>query len=170
MQRHLAPIVHAHSDNVAYTLIYNGWDAVLGSHSQYWIENTWPGDANVDVLGFDMYNNYNVVRSGVLGTTMLDAMRYFRSVSTFGRGASESDGVMIRSCPGSMPALRAIVALTGSLSARSASNRPRVAVVSARLPGVFTSSELGMSTSTRVVAWAAGCSRLPKPGGASVTP
>src|SRR5262249_10853788 len=83
MQRHLAPIVHARSNNVAFTLIYNGWDAVLGADPQYWIANTWPGDANVDVLGFDFYNNYMVTRNGVLSTTMLDPNRYFTPVSQF---------------------------------------------------------------------------------------
>ena len=75
MQGQLAPIVHARSDNIAYSVIYISYDAFYGE-TQYRLANTWPGDDNVDILGLDMYNNYGVTRSGVVGTKMLDPGKY----------------------------------------------------------------------------------------------
>lgn len=93
MQQHLAPIVHARSNNIAYTVIYISWDAFGGGDPQYQIDNTWPGDQYVDVLGLDMYNGYGAVRNGVLGTTMLDPMKYMGPASQFARAHGVRWGV-----------------------------------------------------------------------------
>ncbi|MEP6666368.1 MAG: carbohydrate binding domain-containing protein [Nocardioidaceae bacterium] len=81
MQRHLAPIVHARSDNIAFTVIYISWDAFYVP--QYALSNTWPGDQHVDILGLDMYNEYGAVRNGVLGTKMLEPSKYMTPASQF---------------------------------------------------------------------------------------
>jgi hypothetical protein len=67
MQQHLAPIVHANSNNIAYTVIFSSWNVTYGS---YPLSEVWPG-AGVDILGIDIYNNYNV-RSG----KMMDPMHF----------------------------------------------------------------------------------------------
>jgi hypothetical protein len=92
MQRHLASIVHARSNNVAYTVIYTSWDA-FGGDPQYQLNNTWPGDQYVDLLALDMYNNYGAVRNGVLGTRMLDPMKYMGPVSQFAQAHGVRWGV-----------------------------------------------------------------------------
>jgi hypothetical protein len=67
MQRHLIPIVHAHSSNIAYTAIFTSWNITYGS---YPLTKVWPG-TGVDILGVDIYNNYKVRSS-----RMLDPMHY----------------------------------------------------------------------------------------------
>jgi hypothetical protein len=82
MQQHLAPIVHAHSNNVAYTVIYTAWD-VLFEKGQFDLPTVWPGEQYVDLLGMDMYNKYGTVKNGTKSTNMLDPMVYFRPISAF---------------------------------------------------------------------------------------
>jgi hypothetical protein len=67
MQRHLIPIVHAHSSNIAYTAIFTSWNITYGS---YPLTKVWPG-TGVDILGVDIYNNYKVRSS-----RMLDPMHF----------------------------------------------------------------------------------------------
>jgi hypothetical protein len=67
MQQHLAPIVHNNSNNIAYTVIFSAWNVTYGT---YRLSQVWPG-AGVDILGIDIYNNYNV-RS----TKMTDPMHF----------------------------------------------------------------------------------------------
>jgi hypothetical protein len=67
MQQRLAPIVHANSSNIAYTVIFSAWNVTYGS---YRLSQVWPG-AGVDILGIDIYNNYSV-RS----TKMMDPMHF----------------------------------------------------------------------------------------------
>jgi hypothetical protein len=67
MQQHLAPIVHANSNNIAYTVIFSAWNVTYG---KYRLSQVWPG-TGVDILGIDIYNNYSV-RS----TKMMDPMHF----------------------------------------------------------------------------------------------
>jgi hypothetical protein len=84
MQQHLAPIIHAHTDNVAYTVIYTGWDALFGP-TQYRLDQVWPGDQYVDVAGFDVYNDYMSGRNGNYNIPMLDPMKYFGVIGPWSR-------------------------------------------------------------------------------------
>jgi hypothetical protein len=83
MQRHLAPIVHKYSSNVAFTTILIAWDSFYGP-SQYRLSQLWPGDGLVDIAGFDMYNDYGTNRNGSTHP-MLDPMKYFGPISTWAR-------------------------------------------------------------------------------------
>ena len=56
MQRHLAPIVHAHSNNIAYSVIYSSWNVTFGKSR---LAKVWPG-AGIDILGIDIYNSFGV--------------------------------------------------------------------------------------------------------------
>jgi hypothetical protein len=67
MQQRLAPIVHANSNNIAFSVIYSSWNVTYGSHR---LSQVWPG-AGVDILGIDIYNNY-----GVRSTKMMDPMKF----------------------------------------------------------------------------------------------
>jgi hypothetical protein len=73
MQRHLAPIVHAHSNNIAYSVIYSSWNVTFGKSR---LAKVWPG-AGVQILGVDIYNSF-----GVRSNRMTDPMKFipiFRS-------------------------------------------------------------------------------------------
>jgi hypothetical protein len=63
MQERLAPIVRSAAPNVAYTVILTGWNQFYGS-KQYSLESLWPKDTKIDLVGFDVYNKYGVVRGG----------------------------------------------------------------------------------------------------------
>jgi len=80
MQQHLAPIIHARTNNVAYTVIYTGWDVLFGA-PQYNLNSVWPGDQYVDILGIDMYNSYGARP----GAVMLDPMKFFSVLGPFAR-------------------------------------------------------------------------------------
>jgi hypothetical protein len=82
MQQHLAPIIHAHTNNVAYTVIYTGWDIFFGD-TQYALAKIWPGQQYVDILGVDMYNDYGTNRNGNTNIAMLDSTKYYSRISTF---------------------------------------------------------------------------------------
>lgn len=84
MQQHLAPIIHARTNNVAYTIILTGWDALFGPR-QFHLSRMWPGDRYVDVLGMDVYNDFGTNRSGHSNIPMLNPMKYFRPISRFAR-------------------------------------------------------------------------------------
>lgn len=84
MQRHLGPIVHANSNNVAFTTILIGWDSFFTSGDES-IKALWPGDGLVDIAGFDIYNNYGAVRNGISNLPMLDPMKYFGIIGPWAR-------------------------------------------------------------------------------------
>jgi hypothetical protein len=67
MQQRLAPIVHANSNNIAFSVIFSSWNVTYGS---YRLSQVWPG-AGVDILGIDIYNNY-----GVRSSRMMDPMKF----------------------------------------------------------------------------------------------
>lgn len=84
MQKHLSPIVKKNSDNVAFTTILTGWHQLYGN-SKYSLENTWPGDGVVDVVGFDVYNSHDVVKNGkTMKATDMDAS-YFKHFAAFAK-------------------------------------------------------------------------------------
>src|SRR5664279_2969606 len=76
MQQHLAPIVHGLTNNVAYTVIFTGYDVLFGG-AKYALNSLWPGDQYVDILGIDMYNDYMSGRNGSYSIPMLDPMKYY---------------------------------------------------------------------------------------------
>jgi hypothetical protein len=72
MQQHLAPLVRREAPNVAYTIILTGWNQVYGP-SWLSLDAIWPTGSPIDLVGFDVYNDYGVLRSdGTLDTTPTD--------------------------------------------------------------------------------------------------
>jgi hypothetical protein len=65
MQARLAPIVRAAAPNVAYSLILTGWNQFYGS-KEFSLDAMWPSGTTIDLLGFDVYNKYGVVKHGQL--------------------------------------------------------------------------------------------------------
>jgi hypothetical protein len=83
MQARIAPIIHARTDNVAYSLIYSGWNTFGGGNNT--IATKWPGDANVDILAIDAYNDYGAVRNGRVGTKVLDLKTYYVKMAAWAK-------------------------------------------------------------------------------------
>ena len=83
MQRQIARIIHAETDNVAYSVIYAGWNTFGGEN--YTVASKWPGDRHVDVLAIDVYNDYGVTRDGRVGTTHLKLRPYYRKMARWSR-------------------------------------------------------------------------------------
>lgn len=83
MQQHLAPIIHARTNNVAYTVILMGWNSFSpkGPADQH-IDLTYPGSQYVDILGVDLYNRYGA-KSFIKES--LDPMQYFGPIGKFAR-------------------------------------------------------------------------------------
>lgn len=81
MQAQIAPIIHARTDNVAYSVIYSGWNTFGGGNNT--VAEKWPGDTNIDILAVDAYNNYGAVRDGVEGTKALDLSTYFAKMAAW---------------------------------------------------------------------------------------
>lgn len=83
MQRHLAPLVRGGSDNIAMTVVLTGWHQLYGA-AQYSLENLWPGDGLIDLIGYDVYNQYGVIKNGVMSTKTTDmAKSYFQQFQAF---------------------------------------------------------------------------------------
>ena len=63
MQQRLSPMVRRLAPNVAYTIILTGWNQIYGPP---WLslDSVWPRDTPVDLVGFDVYNDFGVVRNG----------------------------------------------------------------------------------------------------------
>ncbi len=68
IQERLAPIVRRTARNVAYTVILTGWNELYGD-PEFRLSSIWPRGVKIDVAGFDVYNQYGVVRNGTLNTT-----------------------------------------------------------------------------------------------------
>ncbi|MFN8190651.1 MAG: carbohydrate binding domain-containing protein [Nocardioidaceae bacterium] len=75
MQRRIAPIIHANSNNVAFTVIYSGWNTFGGDTNT--LATKWPGDAHVDVTAIDAYDDYGVKRSSGVGQKHLQIRAYY---------------------------------------------------------------------------------------------
>jgi hypothetical protein len=81
MQAQIAPIIHARTDNVAYSVIYSGWNTFGGGNNT--VATKWPGDANIDILAIDAYNDYGAVRDGKEGTKVLDLSTYYAKMAAW---------------------------------------------------------------------------------------
>ena len=83
MQAQIAPIIHARTDNVAYSVIYSGWNTFGGGNNT--VATKWPGDANIDILAIDAYNDYGTDRDGdgVLNKKILDLSTYFAKMKAW---------------------------------------------------------------------------------------
>ncbi len=81
MQRQIAPIIHNRTDNVAYSVIYSGWNTYGGGKDN--VASKWPGDQHIDILAIDAYNDYGVVRSGKTIMNQLDIKAYFLKMAAF---------------------------------------------------------------------------------------
>lgn len=93
MQRRLAPMVKENTRNVAYTMILTGWNQFYGD-PQYALDALWPGDGLVDLLGFDIYNEYGKRRNGRTNRTMLDlGAMYYSKISAFARSHDTAWGL-----------------------------------------------------------------------------
>jgi hypothetical protein len=62
MQERLAPIVRTAAPNVAFSVILTGWNQLYGP-KRYSLASMWP-DTKIDLVGFDVYNKYGVVKKG----------------------------------------------------------------------------------------------------------
>ena len=83
MQKHLSPVVRGAASNVAFSVIYTGWNQFYGP-TQYRMANVWPGDGLVDVVGFDIYNLYGAQSNGKTGTNNVDlAETYLPQITAF---------------------------------------------------------------------------------------
>jgi hypothetical protein len=85
MQEHLAPLVRAAAPNVAFTVVMTGWNQFYGD-AQYSLAQIWPRGVEVDVAGFDVYQQYGVVKNGSTTTKWTDFEQYYRAISTWARG------------------------------------------------------------------------------------
>jgi hypothetical protein len=63
MQARLAPIVRNAAPNVAYSIVVTGWNQLYGP-SQYSLDNIWPKNTTIDLLGVDTYEKLGVVKDG----------------------------------------------------------------------------------------------------------
>lgn len=82
MQQHLAPIIHARTNNVAYTVILIAWNSLFGPYDDQHLDRVYPGSQYVDILGMDVYNEYGA-KSFI--TESLDPMRYFSVIGAWAR-------------------------------------------------------------------------------------
>jgi hypothetical protein len=78
MQERLAPLVRRIAPNVAYTVVVTGWHEFYGD-AQYNLANIWPRGVKIDVAGFDIYNQYGVVKNGKTNTTFTDFDKLYYS-------------------------------------------------------------------------------------------
>ena len=81
MQTQVAPIIHARTDNVAYSVIYASWHTY--SRGQDNVATKWPGDEHVDILAADAYNPYGAVRDGSMVTASLDIKSYYEKMAAW---------------------------------------------------------------------------------------
>ena len=84
VQARLGPFVRTH-DNLAFTVIVTGWHQFYGN-DEYSLANIWPRGVNVDVAGFDIYNQLGVVKDGEVNTKGTDlAADYFSRIARWAR-------------------------------------------------------------------------------------
>jgi hypothetical protein len=84
MQERLAPIVRSAAPNVAFTVVMTGWNQFYGD-AEYSLAKIWPRGVDIDVAGFDIYQQYGVVKNGTTTTKWTDFAQYFRMISTWAR-------------------------------------------------------------------------------------
>lgn len=81
MQTRIAPIIHERTNNVAYSVIYSGWNTFGGGRNT--VSTKWPGDENVDILAIDAYNDYGANRGGKVGTKVLELRAYYAKMAAW---------------------------------------------------------------------------------------
>lgn len=92
MQERLAPIVRGTAPNVAFTVIVTGWHQFYGD-SDYSLDAIWPR-VKVDVAGFDIYNQYGVVKDGEMNTRGTNLRTdYFEKISVWAKAQGVAWGV-----------------------------------------------------------------------------
>ena len=85
MQERLAPIVRRTAPNVAYTVVLTGWNQFFGE-TKYDLAHVWPRGVKIDVAGFDLYNEYGVVKHGKTITSWPDFDRdYYRPIQAWAK-------------------------------------------------------------------------------------
>ncbi|GAA1510099.1 carbohydrate binding domain-containing protein [Nocardioides humi] len=84
MQEHLAPLVRGASPNVAFTVVMTGWHQFYGE-AQYSLAQIWPRGVKIDVAGFDIYQQYGVVKNGSTTTKWTDFEQYYRQIAAWAR-------------------------------------------------------------------------------------
>lgn len=83
MQERLAPLVRSTAPNVGFTVIMTGWHQFYGD-DRYSLDAIWPRGVKVDVAGFDVYNQYGVVKNGVMNTRATNLpVSYFDPISAW---------------------------------------------------------------------------------------
>ena len=92
MQERLAPIVRNNAPNVAFTVIMTGWNEFFGD-AKYRLSEIWPRGVKVDVAGFDVYQQYGVVKDGKTTTKWTNFADYYQRISTWARSAGVAWGL-----------------------------------------------------------------------------
>lgn len=92
MQERLAPIVRSTAPNVAFTVIMTGWHQFYGDE-EYSLARIWPRNTKIDVAGFDIYQQYGVVKDGRTTTDWTDFSEYFRQIAAWARKADVAWGL-----------------------------------------------------------------------------
>ena len=93
MQAHLAPLVRAAAPNVAYSIVLTGWNQLYGP-SQYSLDNLWPKNTTIDLLGVDTYEKLATVKDGKEQTKSTDFENaYFKPFSTWAKAHNVAWGV-----------------------------------------------------------------------------
>lgn len=87
MQEHLAPLVRGAAPNVAFTVVVTGWNQFYGD-PKYSLSQIWPRGVTIDVAGFDIYQQYGVVKNGTTTTKWTDFGKYFTLISSWARTAN----------------------------------------------------------------------------------
>jgi hypothetical protein len=59
--------VRATAPNVAYSIVLTGYHQYYGA-PQYSLDSLWPRNTKIDLAGFDIYNQYGVVKDGQMNT------------------------------------------------------------------------------------------------------
>jgi hypothetical protein len=83
MQRQIAPIIHARTNNVAYSVIYSSWNTYANGKDT--VATKWPGDQHVDILAVDAYNPYGAIREGKMVTRTLNLEEYYTKMEAWTR-------------------------------------------------------------------------------------
>lgn len=63
MQARLAPIFRGAGPNVAYSIIVMGYHQFYGD-AKFSLEKMWPANTKIDIAGFDIYDEYGMVKRG----------------------------------------------------------------------------------------------------------
>ncbi len=92
MQERLVPIVRRTARNVAFTVIVTGWHQFYGD-PEYSLRNIWPRNVNIDVAGFDIYQQYGVVKDGETTTSWTSFAEYYRKIARWSRRADVAWGL-----------------------------------------------------------------------------